>query len=148
MSSKVNYKSGVVLLPLIFVFIIMVLLAPGITILLSSALAFIFALLIAFKDGFFEKYLAFINLSYYEKYSAKGSSYMKKKRILQSIVFFLFAALNGFNGYRILDSYEGSNFLAVKVFIPYTILTIIFFGLLFLAFNYAKDSIIEEREEE
>lgn|SRR5690554_1784810 len=148
MSSKVNYKSGVIILPLIFVLIIMLLLAPGITIFLTSGLFCILAFLIAFKAGFFEKYLAFINPSYYEKYSAKGSSYMKKKRILQSIVFFLFAALNGFNGYRILDSYEGSNFLTDKVFIPYTILTIIFFGILYLAFKYAKDSIIEEREEE
>lgn len=148
MNLKLNIKSVVILLLLLQILIIMLLLAPGITILLLSSLFFVFALLLGFKAGFYEKYLAFVNPRSYEKFSAKGSSFMKKQRILQSVAFFLLAVLNGFNGYRLIDTYEGSSLLAnFKISVPYAFLAMLFFGILCFADVLAKRSDKDNCEE-
>lgn len=83
-------------------FILMLILETGATILILAIIFLILALLFSVNAGYYDKYLVFINPELYRKYCEKDSNFIRKRRRGYIISFYLLAAMNIVNAYKVI----------------------------------------------
>ena len=71
----------------------------GITVLIFAIIFLVQAILFSIKPEYYDKFLRFMNPRLYSAYSDKGSDFIRKKRKMNIISYYLLSAITGFNGF-------------------------------------------------
>ncbi|AFL99344.1 hypothetical protein Desde_0908 [Desulfitobacterium dehalogenans ATCC 51507] len=137
MDLKSNLKSFGILALLLQIIIVMLIIKTGAS---SLALGFSFlilAVLLSINENFYHRFFSFLNPHFYRNCAEKDRNLYRKGRKAYIMNFYMLAAVNTFNGYRVLvlDTDPGL-LLGLNPFIPFALvafallLIIVFFSII------------------
>lgn len=132
-----NLKSFGILALLLQIFILMLIIQTGATILILAIIFLMLAFLFSVNADYYDKFLVFINPELYRKYCEKDSTFIRKKRRGNIISFYLLAAMNGLNAYKVIMIDINTRLPSLDEFLPYAIvftilLTIAYFSIILI----------------
>jgi len=131
-----NLKSVGILALLLAIFYLMYnTVGLGITTLILSIILLVQAVLFTIKAKYYDKFLSFMNPGLYSVYSQKGSDFIRKKRRMNIIGYYLLSAVTGFNSFiqiRLLTKIDAKYTFSLRKLLP---LTLVILGVVFLI-NY------------
>lgn len=126
---------GISALLLLIVFFMSSTVGAGITILIFAVVFLIQAILFSIKIEYYDKFLSFTNPGLYSAYSEKGSDFIRKKRKMNIISYYLLSAITGFNAYtqiRLMNKIDTRPLFSLRESLP---LVLVIVGVIFLI-NY------------
>jgi len=133
-----NLKSvGMLALLLLIVFSMSNTLGTGITLLIFAIIFLVQAILFSIKTEYYDKFLSFTNPGLYSAYSEKGSDFIRKKRRMNIISYYLFSAITGFNAFtqiRLMTKIDARPLFNYREYFPFAIVIMV---LIFLT-NHAS----------
>jgi hypothetical protein len=131
-----NLKSvGISALLLLIFFLMYNTLGAGITTLILAIIFLVQAILFSIKTEYHDKFLSFMNPGLYSAYSEKGSDFIRKKRRINIISYYLLSAITGFNSsmqIRLMTKIDTRHLFRLREFLPFALVIL---GVIFLI-NY------------
>lgn len=131
-----NLKSvSIMALQLLIIFLMFNTLGTGITTLILAIILLVQAILFSIKTEYYDKFLRFMNPGLYSAYIEKGSDFIRKKRRMNIISYYLISAITGINAFmqlKLRPPLDTRHLFSLREFFPFTLVII---GLIFLV-NY------------
>ena len=131
-----NLKSvGIAALLLLIIFLMYNTVGTGITTLILAIIFLVQAILFSIKTEYYDKYLSFMNPGLYSAYSQKGSDFIRKKRRMNIISYYILSAVTGFNAFmqiRLMTKIDTRPLFSLMEILPFTLVML---GVIFLI-NY------------
>lgn len=131
-----NLKSvGISALLLLIIFFMFNSVGIGITTLIVAVVLLVQAILFSIKIEYYDKFLSFTNPGLYSAYSEKGSDFIRKKRKMNIISYYILSAITGFNAFtqiRLMNKIDTSSLFSLRESLP---LVLVIIGVIFLI-NY------------
>lgn len=118
---------GISALLLLIVFLMSNTVGPGITLLIFAIIFLIQAILFSIKTEYYDKFLSFMNPGLYRAYSEKGSDFIRKKRKMNILSYYLLSAVTGFNAFmqiRLMTRIDLRFLFSLRGFLPFLIVTL------------------------
>lgn len=115
----------------------------GITLLIFAIIFLIQAILFSFKTEYYDKFLRFMNPGLYSVYSEKGSNFIRKKRRLNIISYYILSAVTGFNAFMqiwLMTKIGTRPLFNLRKFLPIILVTL---GMIFII-NYISILIMKK----
>jgi hypothetical protein len=78
-------------------------LGVGITLIIFTIILLAMAILFTIKHEYFDKYLSFMNLGLYKEYSEKGDEFLREKRTINIVSYYLISVIMGYFGYSQME---------------------------------------------
>lgn len=139
-----NIKSvGILTLLLVIFYLMYNTVGLGITTLILSIILLVQAILFSIKNEYYDKFLSLINPGLYSSYSEKGSDFIKKKRRMNIISYYILSAVTGFNAYmqiRLMTKIDTRPLFSLKEFLPFAVIILVVTFLM----NYISISIMKK----
>ena len=131
-----NLKSVGILALLLAIFYLMYnTVGLGITTLIISIILLVQAILFSIKAEYYDKFLNFMNPGLYSSYNEKGSDFIRKKRRMNIISYYILSVITGFNAFmqiRLMTKIDTRPLLSLREFLPFALVIL---GVTFLI-NY------------
>lgn len=131
-----NLKSmGISALLLLIVFLMFNTVGIGITTLIVAIIFLVQAILFSIKPEYYDKFLSIMNPGLYGSYSEKDSGFIRKKRRVNILAYYILAAVTGFNAYmqlRLMTKIDTGPIFSLRKFLP---LALVILGVSFFV-NY------------
>ncbi|AHF06211.1 hypothetical protein [Desulfitobacterium metallireducens] len=90
---------GISALLILIIFLLYNTVGVGIATLIFAIIFLVQAILFSIKPDYYDKFLSFMNPGLYSAYSEKGSDFIKKKRRMNIIGYYVLSAITGFNAF-------------------------------------------------
>lgn len=133
-----NIRSVSVLgLALLIISLMYSIVGVGITLLILAIIFFAMAILFSIKLEYYDNYFNFMNPGLYRVYSQKGSDFVKKKRIMNIIGYYIISALTGFNAFmqiRLSNKIDIKQLFEISELLPFIL--VVFVGMFII--NYVS----------
>lgn len=124
-----NLRSvGIVALLLLIIFTMYNTVGIGISILIFAIILLIQAILFSIKPEYYDKYLSFMNPGLYSAYSEKGNDFIRKKRRMNIISYYILSALTGFNAFmqiRFMTNIDTRPLFSLRKFLPFALVILV-----------------------
>lgn len=131
-----NLKSvGISALVLLIMFFMYNFAGVGITTLILAITFLVQAVLFTIKPEYYDKLLGFMNPGLYSAYSEKGSDFIRKRRRINIICYYILSAVMGLNAFmqiRFMNNIDTQQLFDLREFLPFALIILI---VVFLA-NY------------
>jgi len=128
-----NLKSvGTSALLLLIIFLMYNTVGTGITLLIFAIIFLIQAILFSIKIEYYDKFLSFMNPGLYSAYSEKGSDFIRKKRRMNIISYYLLSAVTGFNAFmqiRLMSKIDTRPLFSLREILPFALVIL---GVIFI----------------
>jgi hypothetical protein len=109
----------------------------GITTLIISIIFLVQAILFSIKTEYYDNFLSFMNPGLYRLYSEKGSDFIREKRRMNIISYYILSAITGLNAFmqiRSMTKIEIRPLFSLREFLPFALVIL---GVAFLL-NYTS----------
>lgn len=117
-----NLKSvGICALLLLIISLMYSTVGVGITLLIFAIMFLAMAILFSIKLKYYDKFLSFMNPGLYSAYNEKGSDFIRKKRIMNIIGYYIISAITGFNAFmeiRLMNKIDTKPLFNFSEFLP------------------------------
>lgn len=126
---------GISALLLLLIFFMYDTVGTGITTLILAIIFLVQAILFSIKTEYYDKFLRFMNPGLYSAYSEKGSDFIRKKRRMNIISYYLLSAITGFNAFtqiRLMTTIDTRPLFSLRESLPFALVIL---GVIFLI-NY------------
>jgi uncharacterized membrane protein YbhN (UPF0104 family) len=134
---------GISALLLFIIFFMYNTVGTGITTLILATIILIQAILFSIKTEYYDKFLSFMNPGLYSAYCEKGSDFIRKKRRMNIISYYLISAIIGFNAFmqiRLMTKIDTRPLFSLREFLTFALVIL---GVIFLL-NYFSILIIKK----
>lgn len=139
-----NLKSvGILALLLVIVFFMYNTIGAGITTLIFAIIFLVQAVLFSIKVEYYDKFLSFMNPGLYSVYIRKGSDFIREKRKMNIISYYILSVITGFNAFmqiRLMAKIDTESVFSLRKFLPFTLVIL---ALIFLI-NYISILIMKK----
>jgi len=123
-----NLKSvGICALLLLIISLMYSTIGVGITLLIFAIIFLAMAILFSFKLEYYDKFLSFVNPGLYSAYSEKGSDFIRKKRIMNIIGYYIISAITAFNAFmqiKLMNKMNTKPLFNFSEFLPFTLVVL------------------------
>lgn len=119
---------GISALLLLLIFFMYDTVGIGITTLILAIIFLVQAILFSIKTEYYDKFLSFMNPGLYGAYSEKGSDFIRKKRRMNIISYYLLSAITGFNAFtqiRLMSKIDTRPLFRSREYFPFAIVIIV-----------------------
>lgn len=109
----------------------------GITTLIFAIIFLVQAIIFSINGEYFDNFLSFMNPKLYKAYCEKDSDFIKKKRRMNIISYYLLSAITGFNAFvqlRLMKTIDTKPLYTLREFLPFALVIL---GVIFLM-NYVS----------
>jgi hypothetical protein len=128
---------GLSALLLLIIFLMYNTIGVGITTLFLAIFFLVLAILFSLKIEYYDKYLSFMNPGLFSVYREKGSDFIRKKRRMNIISYYILSAITGFNAFmqiRLMTKIDTRPLFSFREFLSFAL---VFLGVIFLI-NYTS----------
>lgn len=119
---------GISAILLIIVIIMYDTIGPAITMLIFAIVFLAQAILFSIKSEYYDKFLRFTNPELYRVYSEKGSDFIRKKRTMNIISYYIISAVMGLNAFtqlRLMTKTDTRLLFSLRDFLPMAIVILV-----------------------
>jgi len=123
-----NLKSvGICALLLLIISLMYSTIGVGITLLIFAIMFLAMAILFSIKLEYYDKFLRFVNPGLYSAYSEKGSDFIRKKRIMNIIGYYIISAITAFNAFmqiKLMNKMNTKPLFNFSEFLPFALVVL------------------------
>lgn len=123
-----NLKSvGICALLILVISLMYSIVGVGITLLIFAIVFLAMAILFSIRLEYYDKFLSFVNPGLYSTYSEKDSDFIRKKRIINIIGYYIISAITGFNAFmhiKLMNKIDTKPLFKFSEFLPFALVVL------------------------
>ncbi|KPU43291.1 hypothetical protein OXPF_27320 [Oxobacter pfennigii] len=113
---------------LLMIFLMYNILGVGTTILIFAIIFLAWAVLLSIKPEYYDKFLSFMNPGLYCVYKEKGTDFIRKKRRIDIIGYYIISVVTGLNAFmqiKLRDKFDISSSFSLIEILPFAIVVVV-----------------------